>query len=459
MTTDLQIPWPLPPGEAAAIAVSGGADSFALLHWAWKAGHPIVALTVDHQLREGSAEEAQAVRTFCSERNIAHETLIWRGEKPSTGIQAAAREARYRLLCQACERMGIEHLLTAHTADDQAETVFMRLRRGAGRGLAGMPSERKIAAGPGALITLHRPMLGLRREAARAYAEAQGVPFVDDPSNDDEKYERVRVRALLAALEQQGLLTVEALCGTSARAAAIQEAISSGFEHSTGDISYLLGRQSDDQGVFPADRDGIPKFLFDAELVPEHGGAIEDWDYELVRAFASAIGDDCTDRPIPELQPCSRTTFAGVVIDWRDAEEDYWAPIVILREPAALLGRADGTPGFTPVPAPSGSKHLYDRRFIVTVPVQARASLDLRPLGQLMPRDIATSTRARQRIATLPCLAEGDLLRYLPEQAQDAVTQALAGWKQGDAFLSHLEGTFQARSLLSERFVGDVIRY
>nr|WP_305889008.1 tRNA lysidine(34) synthetase TilS [Parvularcula maris] len=429
----MPITWPLPEGEPAAIAVSGGADSFALLHWAVGQGHPVVALTVDHGLREGSAAEAQAVRTWCSERNVPHETLVWRGEKPNTGIQAAAREARYRLLCEACYRMGLEHLLTAHNADDQAETVFMRLRRGAGRGLAGMKPERKIAAGPGDLINLHRPLLGIRRAELRAYSQAAGLPFANDPSNEDERFERVQVRALLAALEQQDLLTMEALCRTAERVAEPLEH----YEKFDRDLSWTSVRMDKD----------------DAMLLEWHPS-----DTALNRAVF-ACGGSAIYRDIGSLEgkPLIETTIAGAMLAIRD---DPFYDHLVFREPAALLGRADGTPGLAPVPAPPGSRHLYDRRFIVSVPEEAADGLLLRPLGQLMPRDIATSTLARQRISTLPCLAdEGNQLRYLPEQAVEAVTKALAGWKQCDSFLSAMAGTFPAHSLLAERFAGDVIRY
>ncbi|MEM9286040.1 MAG: hypothetical protein AAGA39_09165, partial [Pseudomonadota bacterium] len=133
--------------------------------------------------------------------------------------------------------------------------------------------------------------------------------------------------------------------------------------------------------------------------------------------------------------------------------------VIMFREPAALLGRADGTPGLAPVPAPPGSKHLFDRRFIVEVPDDAPAGLELRALGQLLPKDIATSTVARQRVATLPALAKGDQLTHLPQQAMEAVTSALAGWKMCDRFLSPMLGSFPARSLLAERFARDVIRF
>jgi len=403
---------------------------------------------VDHGLRPEAAAEAAAVAEWCRIRKIDHETLVWEGEKPKTGIQDAARNARYRLLCRACERMGIKHLFTGHTADDQAETVFMRLRRGAGRGLAGMPAQRKIAAGPGDLITLHRAMLSVRRGAARAYAEDKDLPFIDDPSNEDEGYERVRVRALLAALEQQDLLTVEALCRSSRRIA--PERIFDFRPWRDGaivfsDVDHL---RQHGPGAVDAILDALGSGSSSRAMRSEDPGPMSEHDPDALQAYLIGDGSRIS------ADALSGMTENGVMI----------APmgtigLAFLREPAALLGRADGTPGLAPVAAPPGSKHLFDRRFIVEVPSDAPDGLELRALGQLLPKDIATSTLARQRIATLPALAKGGELTHLPEQAGDAVTNALSGWKACDGFLSTCIGIFPACSLLAERFAGDVIRF
>ncbi|MEM0929477.1 MAG: tRNA lysidine(34) synthetase TilS [Pseudomonadota bacterium] len=432
--------------------MSGGADSFALLHWAHAQEHPIVALTVDHGLRDGSAAEAAAVAEWCRTRKIDHEALVWGGEKPTTGVQEAARSARYRLLCQACERMGISHLFTGHTADDQAETVFMRLRRGAGRGLAGMPQQRKIAAGPGELITLHRIMLSVRRAEARAYAEANDLPFIDDPSNEDDGYERVRVRALLAALEQQGLLTVDALCRTAARQRRAVARMPSPSLSADGavvfsDIDELL------DGGFDTDDaiDAILIALGSSSSRPKRSGE--------PGSISELINEERCDGTGGDGSRISADALSGMTVNGVIFRNLADQGVIMFREPAALLGRADGTPGLAPVPAPPGSKHLFDRRFIVEVPDDAPAGLELRALGQLLPKDIATSTVARQRVATLPALAKGDELTHLPQQAMEAVTSALAGWKMCDRFLSPMLGSFPARSLLAERFARDVIRF
>ncbi|WP_051881934.1 tRNA lysidine(34) synthetase TilS [Parvularcula oceani] len=459
--TELALDWDPLGEEPLALAVSGGADSFALLQACVARGLPVVALTVDHGLREGSAEDARVVKAWCEAHNVDHQTLHWEGDKPQTGLQDAGRTARYRLLCEACERMDIRRVATGHTLDDQAETVFMRLRRGAGRGLAGMPKERGIASGPGEVIRLLRPMLGLRRAETRAYAEANGLPVREDPSNEDERFERVRVRALLAALEQQDLLTAEALGRTADRMRSVEHAIDAGLGQSTDDMTYLLAGRCESPEKYPVDENGFVPNHFDGRLFLKFGEVVDDWDVELFRRFVQAIGDDqaVADLAIPSVGRSA--TVAGTVINWNSAgrERTYWDPVLIYREPAALLGRADGTPGLAPISALPGSKYLYDRRFIVTVPDDVPEGTVLRPLGQLLPRDIATSTLARSRVSTLPCLSKGDRVTHLPSAAIRAVHDALTGWKGREGFLPPDGNVFAARSLLAERFAGDVIRY
>jgi len=180
------------------IAVSGGPDSVALLLLA-AAARPgqIEAATVDHGLRPESPNEAAMVAMFCQKIDVPHGTLAahWT-DKPVTAIQERARRERYRLLSFWAEERGLDGLVTAHHADDQAETLLMRLARGAGvRGLAGMRASSRT---PGSEMRLLRPLLGWRRTELQEICRDAGVETVADPSNDDEQYERVRVRKHLA---------------------------------------------------------------------------------------------------------------------------------------------------------------------------------------------------------------------------------------------------------------------
>lgn len=195
----------VPPGLRAGpigLAVSGGSDSIALLtlarDWAVSRGASLLVLTVDHRLRPGSAAEAVQVASLAVDLGLTHRTLCWDAPVPR---QSAARQARHALLAGALREAGGQLLLTGHTATDQAETVLMRARQGSGwYGLAGM---RPLSLSPvwpeGAGIWIARPLLSETREALRGWLEGQGRDWIDDPSNTNTAFERVRTRMKLTA--------------------------------------------------------------------------------------------------------------------------------------------------------------------------------------------------------------------------------------------------------------------
>jgi tRNA(Ile)-lysidine synthase len=186
---------PFEPRPVIAAAVSGGGDSLAMLLLLNEAlaelGGEVIALTVDHGLRDASAGEAQTVSDFCRSRSIRHEILRWQHDGVSSGLQAEARIARYRLMTGWCRDHGIIHLAVAHNREDQSETITMRRERQAdGPGLAGMASVRTIDG-----VRLIRPCLSLAGEDLRDWLALRGIDWIEDPSNRDLKFERVRVRA------------------------------------------------------------------------------------------------------------------------------------------------------------------------------------------------------------------------------------------------------------------------
>lgn len=188
----------VPPEATIGLAVSGGPDSLALLLLAAEARPGRVeAATVDHVLRPESRGEAEMVARVCEQRGVPHAilTVKW-AEKPETALQERARLMRYRLLGEWARDRNLPAILTAHHLDDQAETFLMRLARGSGvRGLAGM---RRLARPQNASAAVVRPLLGWRHSELEEVCAAAEVEPIQDPSNDDEQFERVRTRRALA---------------------------------------------------------------------------------------------------------------------------------------------------------------------------------------------------------------------------------------------------------------------
>ncbi|MBB4362770.1 tRNA(Ile)-lysidine synthase [Bradyrhizobium sp. CIR18] len=219
---------------ALVLAVSGGPDSVALMWLAarWQRslarGPRLTVVTIDHGLRREAAREAREVKRLATELGLPHRTLRWRGAKPKTGLPAAAREARYRLLAQAARAVGASHVLTAHTRDDQAETLLMRLLRGSG--LAGLSAMASLSERDG--IVLARPLLEVPKSQLIATLRRARIGFADDPTNRDTAFTRPRLRALLPLLAAEGgdARTLVRLAARLARANAAVEVLADGAE-------------------------------------------------------------------------------------------------------------------------------------------------------------------------------------------------------------------------------------
>ena len=191
---------------ALVIAVSGGPDSVALMwllaRWrkALGRGPRLVAVTVDHGLRPEAAAEAREVKRLAKALALEHRTKRWTGEKPRNGVPAAAREVRYGLLAEAARGLGATHILTAHTRDDQAETLLMRLLRGSG--IAGLSAMARITERHGLLLA--RPLLDVAKSQLSATLKQAKIGFADDPTNRDMAFTRPRLRTLLPKLAAEG---------------------------------------------------------------------------------------------------------------------------------------------------------------------------------------------------------------------------------------------------------------
>jgi tRNA(Ile)-lysidine synthase len=198
-------PWETARG--IVLCVSGGPDSVALMLLAaqWTEGlsvrPPLFVATVDHGLREESRKEAETVAGWAGALGLPQRILTWEGDKPRAKIQEKAREARYGLLFKYATEIGADLVMTAHHADDQAETVLFRLLRGSGvTGLAGMRRSQERDG-----LSLARPLLAYGKDDLVAVCKERGHPFISDPSNDDPIYARTRMRRLCALLAKEGL--------------------------------------------------------------------------------------------------------------------------------------------------------------------------------------------------------------------------------------------------------------
>jgi tRNA(Ile)-lysidine synthase len=191
-------------------------------------GPRLVAVTVDHGLRKQAAREAREVKHLAQTLELPHRTMRWTGVKPRTGLPAAARAERYRLLAKVARSVGATHIFTAHTRDDQAETLLMRLLRGSG--IAGLSAMARESERDGVLLA--RPLLDIPKSRLTATLKRAGIDFADDPTNRDTSFMRPRLRALLPALATEGgdARALARLAARLARANAAVEVLADGAE-------------------------------------------------------------------------------------------------------------------------------------------------------------------------------------------------------------------------------------
>jgi len=332
---------PFEPSPLIAVAVSGGADSMALAlladRWATARRGRIVALTVDHRLRAESTAEAARVGDWLTARGIEHHVLPWLGPYPLHGLQAAARAARYDLLEDWCRAQGVLHLLVAHHREDQAETLMLRLGRGSGvAGLAGMAALVECRH-----YRLIRPLLEIPSARLRSTLEMLGQDWVDDPSNRNLVFARVKVRALETGLASVGI-TPARLSATARHLARARNALERAADTLLAQSVTLdpAGWISADPAPLIAASEEIRLRCLAAMLATIGGG-------NYTPRFESLERLDCV---IVAGTLSGGRTLAGCRIQMRRDR------LLIYREPAAMAPNLTLTPG---VPA------LWDGRFRV----------------------------------------------------------------------------------------------
>jgi tRNA(Ile)-lysidine synthase len=280
---------PLAHAKGLLLAVSGGPDSTALMimaaHWAKRPGRPkIEVATIDHGLRAGARAEAEAVAAQAKRRGFKHHLIEWRGEKPSSRIQERAREARHLLLAERALKIGADHVVTAHHADDQNETILFRLLRGSGvAGLKGME-----AATPRGGVILARPLLGLAKSDLVAYCRDEGETFFDDPANADPRFARTGLRRLAALLAAEGFGPPQA-ARLASRAARMEEAVACATQAAAERLNWRRPNPSRDAKALFAEPHEVALRLLHGEVARVGGREATRIRLEQVEALAEAL--------------------------------------------------------------------------------------------------------------------------------------------------------------------------
>jgi tRNA(Ile)-lysidine synthase len=388
--------------EGVALAVSGGGDSTALMvlfaDWLRQRGRDAsahVVLTVDHRLRPGSTAEADAVAAHAVRLGFRHATLAWEETKPHSGVQAAARAARYRLMSEHARAHGLARLLTAHTLDDQAETLLMRLARGSGLdGLTAMAPAMPMGG-----LHLMRPLLDVPKSRLLATLRQRAIPWIEDPSNQSPVYERTRLRAARATLDALGL-TAEML-GTSVRRlqrarVALDSLTESYCAEPPGGIV-----QTEPVGILAVDRERLSR-------------APEEIVIRLLDRCIAAAGGSQEPVPLSSIEP--------IVGSLRRSDgEVSWtlARAQISATPNCI--RCEREPGRLPLPCltlGAGATVLWDGRFVVGVDAGFVGSVEVRALGPegiAELRRLGRDVRPARAFRLVPSFWRGPRLLAVPQ--------------------------------------------
>jgi tRNA(Ile)-lysidine synthase len=407
---------PLVSFDFLILAVSGGSDSIAMMllvaRWARRRTAPpkIAVATVDHALRADSRAEAEWVIEQAHAHGFEAALLTWSGEKPSTGIQDAARAARYFLLTNYAHSLrsgGSAAIVTAHTEDDQAETLLMRLARGSGLdGLAGMSPAR--ALDDQAQVVLLRPLLGVSGGRLRATLHAAGAAWIEDPSNHAERFERVRVRKAHTALSPLGLSN-DKIALSARRLRRVQAALDAAL----GELQRTV-RLDLHAGAFASfDRAEwlvAPEELrlrLVGRLIGSYGGQDEPFRLTQLEALVARM---------------QHAAFEGATLS---------GAIIARHADSFRIQREPGREGLPSVILHPGTSAIWDHRFRVRSAPDSSGAIEVRALGaqnyarlrdQLDPALLPAGAAA-----TLPAFFRGGELILVPALAN--LPGAPAGWE------------------------------
>lgn len=381
------------------VAVSGGADSMALMHLLarWSRTIPtfrLLVATVDHGLRPESADEARFVAGEAARLGLTHETLLWSEAKPVSGIQARARTARYDLLCDCARRHGIRVIATAHTLEDQAETVLMRLARGSGiDGLRGIAGENRRKG-----IAVWRPLLAISRQALRDWLAAEGLQWIEDPSNADLRFERIRIRSRLPELASLGL-TPQQLALSARRLARAHAALEEVASKAAGVMVHWhhAGWAEIAAGPFAAEPAELRLRIL-AHVLAVVGGASVEPRLARLEKLLDVLG------AVRQIG----VTLQGCLIERAHSE----APIRVFREP--------GRCGLEALVLAAGACAIWDGRFAVSLGADAGQACLVRALSEAdlallkcEQSDVGAGIPRRAAL-TVPSFWRGDTLLAAP---------------------------------------------
>ena len=378
-----KLPDPLP--QRIGVAVSGGSDSTALLRLLAEIARSeqveVFAATVDHGLRSESAAEAAKVADLARRWDIRHETLRWQGWDGRGNLQDAARRARYRLLIRWANEQRLRAIALGHTADDQAETVLMRLARAAGvSGLSAMAPQRWENG-----VRLLRPMLSISREHLREYLRAEGVSWTEDPSNQDQRFDRIKARAALSGLGEVGI-TAETLARVAENLAQAREALARYAQDSAFRVVKV------DDADLCIDRDGF------AELPEEIRRRILAAAVVWIAGGGYAPRHSAIEQALGAVSTGQTITVGGCLLLGK--AKNTW----VCRELNAVA-HTTAQPGA-----------LWDNRWALTGP--ATSGAEIRALGEkgiLQLEDWRSTGKPRAVLVSTPAIWSGDAVLAAPQ--------------------------------------------